>query len=146
MAASDLAARIRTDLDAARRDRDRDRITLLTMLLSEVRNREIEIGGEASDAEVEGVVTSAIKRRKEAAEQMRSGGRAELAEKEEGEAEVLQTYLPPPLSEEEVRELVRVAVEEGAGDLGAVMRTVMPATRGRFDGKEVSRLAREALS
>jgi uncharacterized protein len=146
MATADLHQRIRNDLDAARRERDRDRVSLLTMLLSEIRNREIEIGGEADDAEVEGVVTGAIKRRKEAAEQMRSAGRVELAEKEEREAEALQGYLPPPLSEEEVMELIRVAVEEGAGDLGSVMRAVMPATRGRFEGKEVSRLAREALS
>ena len=146
MAASDLNQRIRSDLDTSRKERDRDRVTLLTMLLSEIRNREIELGGDADDAEVEGVVTGAIKRRKEAAEQMRSAGRVELAEKEEREAEALQSYLPPPLSEEEVMELIRIAVEEGAGDLGAVMRAVMPATRGRFEGKEVSRLAREALS
>ena len=136
---------IREDLNAARRERDKLRTTLLTTLLSEVRNREIEVGHELADAEVHGVVTSAIKRRREAAEQMRAGGREELAQKEEQEAAQLQAYLPPPLTDDDVRGMVRDAIAAGAGDLGSVMKAVTPNTKGRFDGRELNRIAREEL-
>ncbi|CAN5355064.1 hypothetical protein BH24GEM3_BH24GEM3_11010 [soil metagenome] len=76
---------------------------------------------------------------------MRGGGREELAAKEEQEAVLLQSYLPPQLGEEEVRGMVREAVASGARDVGAVMKAVMPRVKGRFDGRELNRLAREEL-
>ncbi len=145
MADTSLKEQIRADLGAARKERDKLRTTLLTTLLSEIRNREIEVGREIGDEEVQAVVTSAIKRRREAAEQMRGGGREELAAKEEQEAALLQGYLPPQLDEEEVRTLVREAVAGGARDVGAVMKAVMPRVKGRFEGRELNRLAREEL-
>ena len=145
MADAALNDRLRADLNAARKERDRLRTTVLTTLLSEVRNREIELGHPATDDEVQAVIVSAIKRRREAAEQMRSGGREELAAKEEEEAKILQDYLPEQLSEDEVRAMVREAIAGGANDLGAVMKVLMPRTRGRFEGRELSRLAREEL-
>src|SRR5690606_36793115 len=86
-----------------------------------------------------------IKRRREAAEQMRSGQRVELAEKEEQEAKMLQAYLPPQLDETDVRALVREAIQAGAADLGSVMKAVMPKVKGRFEGKELNRIVREEL-
>ncbi len=76
---------------------------------------------------------------------MRAGGRPELAEKEEREAHLLEAYLPAPLSEREVRERVRAAIAEGATDIGAVMGRIMPALKGRFDGREANRIVREEL-
>ncbi|HEY8483469.1 MAG TPA: GatB/YqeY domain-containing protein [Longimicrobiales bacterium] len=143
--AEGLKERIRADLNAARRERDRLRTVLLTTILSDIRNREIEVGHELSDEETQEVLQRGIKRRREAAEQMRAGGRVELAEKEEQEAEVLASYLPAPLTEEEVRRLVREAIAGGATTLGAVMGRIMPEIRGRFDGKEANRIAREEL-
>jgi uncharacterized protein len=140
-----LKDRIRTDLNAARRERDRERTGLLTMTLSEVRNREIELGRELGDDDVVEVVTRAIKRRREAAEQMRAGGRTDLAEKEESEAALLEPYLPPQLTEERVRELVREAIAGGANNMGAVMGRIMPAIKGAFDGREANRIVREEL-
>jgi len=140
-----LAERIRDDLNAARRGRDKLRTTVLTTMLSEIRNREIEVQHELTDDEVVEVVNRQIKRRREAAEQMRAGAREELAEKEEQEAELLKTYLPQQLSEEEARAIVRDAVAAGAKDVGSVMKAVMPKLKGRFDGKETNRLVREAL-
>lgn len=140
-----LKERIRGDLNAARRDRDRLRTTVLTTFLSDIRNREIDLGRELNDEEVQAVATSAIKRRREAAEQMRGGGRPELAEKEDQEAVLLQGYLPAQLGEDEVRALIRDAIAGGAADLGSVMKQVMPRARGRFDGKELNRLVREGL-
>lgn len=140
-----LKERIRADLGVARKERDKLRTTVLTTLLSEIRNREIELGREIGDDETQAVVTSAIKRRREAAEQMRAGRREELAAKEEQEAAMLQGYLPPQLAEEDVRPMVREAVAGGARDVGAVMKAVMPRVKGRFDGRELNRLAREEL-
>jgi uncharacterized protein YqeY len=101
--AAELKERIRADLNAARRERDRLRTELLTTTLSDIRNREIELGHELSDEETIEVLSRAIKRRQEAAEQMRAGKREELAEKEEREAALLSAYLPPPLDEAEER-------------------------------------------
>ena len=136
---------LRSDLNAARKERDRLRTTVLTTFLSEIRNREIELGREASDEDVQPLLVTAIKRRREAAEQMRAGGREELAAKEEQESAMLQGYLPPQLTEDEVRALVRDAIAAGAKDLGSVMKAVMPRAKGKFDGKELNRIVRESL-
>lgn len=141
-----ISARLREDLNAARRGREKLRTMVITTLLAEVHNREIEIGGEADDEEVERLVGTAIKRRREAAEQMRKGGREELAQREEAEADILRSYLPPQLDEAEVRSYVREAIAAGADNVGAVMKAVMPRVQGRFEGKELNRLAREALA
>lgn len=146
MADTPLKEQIRADLNQARRERDKLRTTVLTTFLSEIRNREIDLGREAGDEDVKGLLTTAIKRRREAAEQMRAGGREELADKEDREAVLLQAYLPPALGEDEVRAMVREAVAGGAADLGSVMKAVMPRTKGRFEGKELNRIVREELA
>ena len=140
-----LKDQLRDDLISSRKDRNKLRTAVLSTFLAEVRNREIEIGGQADDAEIQRLLTTAIKRRREASEQMRAGGRDELADKEEEEARMLQEYLPPQLDEAEVRGMVREAVQGGAKDIGAVMKVVMPRVKGRFEGKELNRLAREEL-
>jgi uncharacterized protein YqeY len=136
---------LRADLPEPRRPPHRDRTLLLGTTLADVRNREIELGRTLDDEETRAVIGAAVKKRDEAAHQMREGGRAELADREEAEAAVLRGYLPEPLTEADVRTLAREAVESGATDLGAVMRALMPRIRGRFDGREANRLAREAL-
>ncbi len=144
--ASALKDRIQEDMTEARRAGDRFARTVLSMVLSDIRNREIEIGTEeAGDEEVRRVLSKAVKQREEAAEQMRKGGREELADKEEREAELLAEYLPPPLSEDDVREMVREAIDEGADDIGPIMGRIMPRLRGRFDGGEANRIVREEL-
>ena len=141
-----LVEQLRADLTQARKDRDKLRTVTLSGFLSDIRNKEIDLGREVADEDVRGLLTTAIKRRREAAEQMRAGGRAELAEKEEQEGALLQAYLPPSLGEDEVRGLIRDAIAAGAADVGGVMKSVMPHTKGRFDGKELNRLVREALA
>lgn len=136
---------IRDELNRARRERDKLRTVLFTTMLSEIKYREVELGREATDPEVIEVVNRAIKRRREAAEQMRAGNRPELAEKEEQEAEFLTKYLPAQLSEAEVRELVRAAIVGGATNMGAVMGKIMPKLKGAFDGKEANRIVKEEL-
>lgn len=142
---SDLKPRLQADLNAARKRRDKATTLVLSTTLSEIRNREIELGNELEDEEARKVLGKAIKQRKEAAEQMRAGGRPELAEKEEAEAAVLAAYLPESLSEDEVRALVREAIAAGATALGPLMGQLMPRLGGRFDGREANRIAREEL-
>jgi len=145
MADTPLKERLRADLNSARRERDKLRTTVLTTFLAEIRNREIELGRDARDEDIQPLLTTAVKRRREAAEQIRAGGREELAAKEEQEAEMLKAYLPQQLEEAEVRGIVRASIQEGAADLGAVMKAVMPRVKGRFEGRELNRIVREEL-
>jgi uncharacterized protein len=140
-----LKERIRSDLNDARRQQDRLRTTVLTSTLSEVRNKEIELGREVKDEDVIAVVARAIKQRKESSEQMRTAGRPELADKEDREAALLEAYMPAGLSEAEVRAAVRDAIAGGADSMGAVMGAIMPRIKGRFDGREANRIVREEL-
>lgn len=142
---SDIRARIQADLNAARKARDREATLLLTTILSDLRNREIEQRGDLSDEDAVEVLIRAVKQRGEAADQMRQGGREELARREDNQAEKLRDYLPEALSEEEVRAMVREIVADGADALGPVMGRLMPRIKGRFDGGEANRIVREEL-
>lgn len=143
--ASELKARMQADLNAARKGRDKLRTLVLSTMLSDVRNREIDSGGDIDDEGVIGVVTRGIKQRKDASEQMRAAGRPELADQEDAQAEVLADYLPEALTEVEVRAIVRGIIDSGVDQMGALMGRVMPEIRGRFDGKEANRIVREEL-
>ena len=142
----DLKTRLRDDLVVVRKARNRLGTVVLTTLLSEVRNREIEVGEDLDDEGIQAVVAKAIKQRRDAAEQMLEAGRPELADKESEEVTILQVYLPPALSESDVHAMVREAIDAGATEMGAVMGRIMPKIRGRFDGKEANRIVREELA
>ena len=141
-----LRDRLRTDLNHARRARDRDRVLVLSTIISDLRNQEINSGVELDDDGVLAVVTAGIKRRRASAEQARSLGRPERAETEEAQAELLAGYLPEAMGEAEVRALVRKVIGNGATAVGPVMGAVMPHIRGRFDGREANRIVREELA
>lgn len=143
--ASELKDRIQADVNAARKERDKARVLVLSTLLSEIKNKEIDGGTPLDDDAVIQVVSKAIKQRNDAATQMRDGGRNELAEVEEAQAEILQAYLPEALSEDEVRAMVRAAIASGADQMGPLMGKIMPQIRGRFDGQEANRIVREEL-
>lgn len=140
-----LKERLRADMNEARRARDKLRTLVLTTTLAELRNREIEVGREATDADVIDVVQRAVRKRGEAAEQFRAAGRTELAGKEEQEAALLGAYLPPALDEAQVRGFIREAIAAGAGTIGAVMGAIMPKIKGSFDGRDANRIASEEL-
>ena len=142
---SDLMIRLRADLTAARKERDKLRTLVLSTVISEVRNKEIDSRTEIDDDGVVQVLSKGIKQRKDAADQMRAAGREELAATEESQSKVLAEYLPEGLSEDEVRALVRQAIADGADQMGPLMGRIMPQIRGRFDGKEANRIVREEL-
>lgn len=143
--ASQLKSRLQSDLNQARKARDKDRTLVLSTILADLKYREIEDGKEASDDVVVQVLGRAIKQRKDAAEQMRAGRREDLAEVEDAQAKVLGAYLPEGMSEDDVRALVREAIAGGLKEMGPLMASLMPKIRGRFDGKEANRIVREEL-
>lgn len=143
---SPLKEKLQADLREARKGREKLRTLVLSTTLSDLRNREIEMGGEADDAVVLSVLTKALKRRKEASEQMRAAGRDDLADREATEADLLSAYLPEGLREEEVRRMVREIMGQGVTEMGPLMGQLMPRLKGRFDGKEANRIVREELA
>src|SRR5512144_3048006 len=125
-----LKERIEADLKAAMKDKDAPRLSVMRMLKSAVKYREIEVMKPLDDAGVLAVIASEIKRRRDSVEQYRAGNRADLADKEEAEIHVLQGYLPAQLGEEELRAKVDEAIAKtgakGPKDMGAVMKALLP--------------------
>lgn len=145
MSESDLKQRLEQDLVASRKRRDKRSTLLLSTVLADLKNAEIAKGGALAHEELLGVLTKAVKRRRDAAAQMREAGRTDRAEPEEWEADTLSEYLPAGLAEEDVRAIVRDLIAGGAASMGEVMGQLMPKVRGRFDGKEANRIVREEL-
>ena len=145
-----LIEQIQEDLKRSMKAKDGNRVSVLRLLLSSIRNREKEKREALSEEEVLAEIASSAKRRRESVEAFREGGRVDLVEKEEAELGILQEYLPQQLSPDEVRAVVQeVVVSVGAatmGDLGKVMKEVMAKLRGKADGKLVNEIVREVLS
>jgi uncharacterized protein YqeY len=142
---SELLARLQGDLNASRKAQDKAATLLLGTVLSEVKNRRIELRRDPADADVVDVVRKAIKKRRESIEMYDKAGRADLAEKERSEAQALEKYLPPAVSNDEIRAAIRTAIEGGAGNIGAVMGKVLPQFKGRAEGGTINAIAREEL-
>ena len=143
---SELLARLQGDLNSARKSQDKPGTLLLGTVLSEIKNKKIELRREPTDADVIDVLRKAIKRRKESVEMYTKGNRADLADKENAEAAALEKYLPAQVSEDELRAAVRAAIAGGANQIGAVMGKVLPQFKGRADGSAINAIAREELS
>ena len=145
-----LIGRIEDELKEAMRAKDTARRDALRLILSSLRSAQKELQRPLHDDEELQVLQRERKRRVEAAEGFRAGGREEQAEAEEAELAVLQEFMPEPLSEEELEEIVDDAIAEvGATSmaaLGRVMADVMPQVAGRADGSAVSQLVREKLA
>jgi uncharacterized protein YqeY len=139
-----VTEQVRADINAAMKAAERERATALRMVLSELQ----KAAKDGSDDEI-AVLRRERKRRLEAADQFREGGRPELADKESSEAELIGDYLPAELDDAELDAIVSSAIEEtGASDLkdmGQVMKAAMARAGGRADGKRVSARVREAL-
>ena len=145
-----LKDRIDADLKSAMREKDAARLSVVRMLKSAIKYREIEVMKPLDDAGIEAVVATEIKRRRDSVEQYRAGKREDLASKEEAEIAVLQGYLPQQLSAEEVAAKVDAAIAQsgakGPKDMGALMKLLMPEVQGRADGKVVSELVKQKLA
>ena len=146
-----LKERIDADLKDAMRAKNELTLSVVRMLKSAVKYKEVEPGAAAlDDAGVQKVIATLIKQRRDSIQQFNDAGRPELAQKEEQEIAVLQNYLPQQLSAEELQSLVQAAVAEtgaqSAKDMGAVMKAVQPKVAGRAEGKAVSDAVKAALA
>ena len=146
-----LKERIDADLKDAMRAKNELTLSVLRMLKSAVKYKEVEPGATPlDDAGVQKVIATLIKQRRDSIQQFNDAGRPELAQKEEQEISVLQNYLPQQLSAPELEQLVQAAVSEtgaqSAKDMGAVMKAVGPKVAGRAEGKAVSDAVKAALA
>ena len=145
MAAS-LTERLRAAMNEARKQRDQARTLLLSTILADLKNREIELNHPPTDDEAAEVLRRGVKRRRESVEAYDKAGRAELAATERAEIQALEEFLPAGIAPEEIRAAVRDAIAGGASDMGKVMGVVMPKFKGRADGKVVNQIVREELA
>ena len=133
-------------MNEARKQRDQARTLLLSTILSDVKNRELELHRLPSDDETAEVLRRGVKRRREAVEAYEKAGSEERAAVERAEIKILEEYLPASVPPEEIRAAVRAAIAAGATDMGKVMGAVMPQFKGRADGKVVNAIVREELA
>src|SRR6267378_1732203 len=146
MAAQSLADRLRAAMNEARKQRDQARTLLLSTILSDIKNREIELSKTPTDDETAEVLRRGIKKRRESVEVYERVGRPEAAATETAEIKALEAFLPAAVPPEEIRAAVRETIAGGASDIGKVMGAVMPRFKGRADGKLVNQIAREELA
>ncbi len=147
---ADLAARLQNDLKEAMRSSDTTRRDVVRFLRSEIHNVEIERGRPLSDDEIVAVVQRQIKQRNDSIEQFERGGRQDLADVEKAQIAVLEQYLPPQLSEDELLQLARDVVgslqASGPGDMGRVIPVLRERVGQLASGNAVAQAARTALS
>jgi uncharacterized protein YqeY len=144
-----LRETIDADTKGALKSGAKDKVSTLRMLNAALKNKQIDKRGALTEEEVVETVRSLIKQRKDSIEQFAKGGRQDLVDKETAEVAVLQAYLPPQLSREELDAMVRDAIArtgaQGAKDMGKVMKALLPMVGGRADGRLVSELVKNAL-
>ena len=150
-----IKQRLETDMKQAMKGRDRPRVSCIRMLKSKLLEHEVSLRAkhgtdyEISDEEAQVVIATYAKQRRDSIDSYRSGGRDDLVADEQAELEIVTTYLPRQLSEDELRQLVLVAISESGAesikDIGKLMKVLMPKTKGKADGKQVNRIVRELL-
>jgi len=148
--AAELFNKLQEEMKAAMKSGDKDKLSTIRMLISEIKKVQIDSKKELSDEEIISILQKYIKQRKEAYTQYEQAGRKDLAEKELKEIEIVQQFLPPPLSEEELIKIVEEIIQEvGASsikDMGKVVKAVMDKVKGRAEGSLISKIVKEKLS
>ncbi len=145
-----LQERLAEDMKEAMKANDKLRLSTIRMIRSSVKNKEIELRKPLDDETVQKVIQGMVRKGEESLEQFKLGGRADLVEKESKEIEILKSYLPQALTQEEVIQIVDQTIQEvqaaSMKDLGKVMKAVMPKLQGKADGKLINQLVKERLS
>jgi uncharacterized protein len=146
-----LQEKIQSHLADAMRSKDQLRLSVLRMMKSAVKNKEVDKMKALEEPEVIAVLNTLVKQRKDSVEQFRNGGREEMARKEEAEIKIIEEYLPAAASEEDIRQAVEEAIRETAAasmkDMGKVMKATLARLAGKSaDGSRVSQLVKEKLS
>jgi len=146
---SKLTEQVRADLTAAMKARDAEKTSTLRMLQSAFKYAQIETGHELGDDEALAVIRKAVKQRLDSIEQYTKGNRPELADKERREMDILKTYMPPELSDDEIesglREIIASTGAQSKKDMGKVMKEATARYKGRVDGKKIQEIASRLL-
>ena len=132
-------------MNESRKQRDQARTLLLSTIISDVKNRELELNHPPTDDETVEVLRRGIKKRRESVEVYEKASRTDMAAREAAEIKILEEYLPAAVPPEEIRAAVREAIAGGATDTGKVMGAVMPKFKGKADGKLINQIVREEL-
>jgi len=145
-----LLQKLQEEMKAAMKSGDKDRLSTIRMLISEIKKVQIDTKKELSDEEIIQILQRYVKQRKEALEQYKKANREDLAQKEEKEIQIVQEFLPQPLSEEELKKIIDETISQlnatSIKDMGKVIKAVMEKVRGRAEGSVVSSLVKEKLS
>ncbi|WP_029420810.1 GatB/YqeY domain-containing protein [Alicyclobacillus macrosporangiidus] len=144
-----LSERLSEDMKQAMKAKDKVRLSVIRMVRSAMKNREIETGAPLDDAGILAVIQKELKQRRDSLQAFESAGRTDLAEEARQEIEILTSYLPEPLTEEDLRRLAAEVIAEvgakGKSDMGKVMSALMPKVRGRADGRQVQQVVQSLL-
>jgi hypothetical protein len=149
VAETETIQKIKTDMKAAMKAREKERVQTLRMLISSLNNAKIERGDDLDEDDVIDVLSTEAKKRREAADSYEDGGRDELADKEKTELAVIQEYLPQQLTDQEaaamVDEVIAAVGAESKADIGKVMGAIMPKIKGRYQGSKIKDIVLEKL-
>ncbi len=141
---------LKEDMKSAMRAKEQMRLTVIRSLMADLKNREIDKRAPLEDSEAMDAVASMVKKRKDAIAEAEAAGRSDVADREREELAFIEAYLPAQMSQDEIEKLVDEAIAEsgaqGAGDMGKVMRILVPQTKGRADGKLVNDVVRSKLT
>jgi len=145
-----LEERLLDEMKQAMKTNDKLRLSAIRMIRTAVKNKEIDQRKKLDDDSILRVIQGMVKKGEESVEQFKLGGRTDLVEKETKEIEILKSYLPKPLSQEEILQIIDQTIEETKAsslkDLGKVMKSVMPKLGGRAEGSLINQLVKEKLS
>jgi uncharacterized protein YqeY len=145
-----LEERLFDEMKQAMKSNNKLRLSTIRMIRSAVKNKEIEVQRKLNDEEMFVVIQGMVRKGEDAIEQFRTGGRMDLVEKEQNEMETLRSFLPQPMSQEEMLRIIEQSILETQAsslkDLGKVMKSVMPKLAGKADGKLINQLVKEKLS
>jgi uncharacterized protein YqeY len=145
-----LEERLVVEMKQAMKSNDKLRLSTIRMIRSASKNKEIELRKKLEDEDVVKVIQAMVRKGEESVEQFQTGGRMDLVEKEKKEIEILKSFLPQPLSQEEILKIIDQSIQETQAsslkDIGKVMKSVMPKIGGKADGKLINQLVKERLS
>jgi hypothetical protein len=145
-----LEEKLVDEMKQAMKSNDKLRLSTIRMIRSAIKNKEIEQRKKLDDEDIFRVIQGMVRKSEESIEQFKAGGRMDLVEKEQKEVEIMKSFLPQPLSREEILRIIDQSIEETQAsslkDLGKVMKSVMPRLEGKADGKLINQLVKEKLS
>lgn len=145
-----LAERLQQDMKSALKNKEKEKLSTIRMVRAAIKKAEIDQKGPLNDEQIIEVIMREVKLRKDAIQEFEKAGRQDLVEKEKAELQVLETYLPEPLTEEELTGLIQETIQQlgvtSKKDIGKVMKTVLPKVKGRAEGRVVNQIVQKLLN